>query len=63
MSITYEEYIGGNNKYQIDKVMDSNGVYYNVYDKDTMDCEISFAYLKGAEEYIEERKNKKCIMN
>ena len=34
MSITYEEYISGNNKYQIDKVIDSNGVYYNVYDKE-----------------------------
>ena len=62
MNITYEEYIGGNNKYQIDKVIDSNGVYYNVYDKDTMDCEISFTYLKSAEEYIEER-NKIICMN
>ena len=29
MSITYEEYIGGNNKYQIDKVKAINWSLYN----------------------------------
>ena len=47
-----EKYITDNKYYQIEQVIDSQGIYYNIYNKKDMQVEISFHYLKSAKEYI-----------
>ena len=48
-----EQYIVCNKKYQIEKVIDNEGFYYNVYNKKDMQVETSFAYLNSARKYID----------